>query len=190
MPPKEKLTKEEIVRCAFTLLRESGYDSLNARTLAKRLGCSTMPLFRHFSGMKEIREVAVARAIERYSDYIRQGLAEPIPFKGVGRAYIRFAKDEPQLFRLFFMTPPGTVEGIPTVDPMLAQVLPAVQRAMGSSTETPEKMLYAMWIFVHGIASMIVTGMIEYDEETIGAMSSEVFAGLKEQWSKKEEKNV
>ena len=45
MPPKIKVTKEDIIRIAIDCVRESGEGSLNARNIASRLGASTQPIF-------------------------------------------------------------------------------------------------------------------------------------------------
>ena len=39
MPPKVKVTREQIVQAALALVRESGAQALNARAVANRLGC-------------------------------------------------------------------------------------------------------------------------------------------------------
>ena len=55
MPPKPKVTRNQIVAAAFELVRTQGHESLNVRTLAKALGCSTQPLLYWFDSMEEIR---------------------------------------------------------------------------------------------------------------------------------------
>ena len=190
MPPKEKLTQEEITAAAFELLRRGGIEGINARALAKELNCSTMPLFRHFETMEQIRLVAVKQAEEVYKSYIERGLRDYIPaFKGSGLAYIRFAKEEPQLFRLFFMTPVGSVSGISPVDPMHDLVACAAQNSAGTSWEGAERILQEMWLFIHGIATTYVTGTADFSEETIGEMMTDVFLGLKMRLAKRGEDN-
>ncbi len=181
MPPKERLTEEDIISAAFELLRREGIEAINARALAKELNCSTMPLFRHFEGMEQIRVAAVKRAEEMYTGYIEQGLKEHTPaFKGAGLSYIRFAKEEPQLFRLFFMTPIGTVSGISPVDPTREVVIHAARNSAGTSFEEAEQILMEMWLFVHGVATTLVTGTADFSEEDISQMMTDVFMGLKQ----------
>lgn len=179
MPPKEKLGKEEIVAGAFELLRQNGIEGLNARGLAAYLGCSTMPLFRQFGSMEEIRVAAIERAIDCYNGYIRKGLEEPLPFKGVGKAYIRFAKEEPRLFELFFMSPKGKYHELPEADPNYETVASTASKAVGGTCADGERIYREMWIFVHGIATLVVLGTMEFEEEEIGEMLSDVFGGLR-----------
>ncbi|MBQ9086525.1 MAG: TetR/AcrR family transcriptional regulator [Clostridia bacterium] len=179
MPPKEKLTRADIQQGALALLRESGYEGLNARALAERLGCSTMPLFRHFRNMEEIRLAAIASASEIYTGYIRRGSEQPVPFKGIGMEYIRFAKEEPRLFQLFFMTSHQKVPLLPSEDPNYADVSRIASVASGLLGEEGKRMYREMWIFVHGIATMVVTGVMDFCEKEIGEMLTDVFQGLR-----------
>ena len=48
MPPKAKVTKDMIIDAAFEVARESGVENINARTVAKKLNCSTQPVMYHF----------------------------------------------------------------------------------------------------------------------------------------------
>lgn len=52
MPPKIKITKEEIVDTALNLVREAGEQALNARSIAAKLKCSTQAVW-HISGLQE-----------------------------------------------------------------------------------------------------------------------------------------
>ena len=62
MPPKVKVTKEEIIRAAVEIVRRDGHQALNARTVAAALNCSTQPVFSNFSGMDALRMAVVERA--------------------------------------------------------------------------------------------------------------------------------
>jgi Transcriptional regulator len=61
MPPKIKTTQEDIILAAIHLTRNGGWDSVNARSLAKELGCSTQPIFRAFGSMEELKEMVYKR---------------------------------------------------------------------------------------------------------------------------------
>ena len=187
MPPKEKLGRQDVIRGAVELVRECGFDALNARALAQRLGCSTMPLFRHFKGMDEIRRAVFERIVEIYAAYIRRGAEQEIPFKAVGMEYIRFAKEEPNLFRLMFMTDPHSLPMMPPEDPTHQQVSSLASRASGLRGELAETVYREMWIFVHGIATLIVTGVMDFQEAEISTMLTDVFQGLRRKMNQQQE---
>ena len=62
MPPKAKVTRDMIVDAAFDLVRAEGQGALNARAVARRLGCSTQPVLYAFATMEELKAAVYARA--------------------------------------------------------------------------------------------------------------------------------
>ena len=44
MPPKAKVTREMIIDAAFEIIRNTGIEAVNARTVSKELNCSTQPV--------------------------------------------------------------------------------------------------------------------------------------------------
>ena len=98
MPPKVRITKEEIIEAALRIVRESGDEALNARNVAAALGCSTQPVFSNFPSMVELRLAVVERADMLYESYIKEEIeSEKYPaYKASGMAYIRFAVEEKQ----------------------------------------------------------------------------------------------
>jgi AcrR family transcriptional regulator len=55
MPPKVKVTKEDIIQASVELVRKKGTDAINARTIASALNGSTQPIFSNFESMEELR---------------------------------------------------------------------------------------------------------------------------------------
>ena len=97
MPPKAKFTKEQILKSALEIVRESGIDALSARSLGTALGCSPQPIFSYFENMEDVKNEVISAAKSIYAKYINEGLKKSPTFKGVGMKYIEFAKDEPKL---------------------------------------------------------------------------------------------
>ena len=64
MPPKVKVSKKMVMDASFEVIRTSGHENLNARTIAEHLGCSTQPVLYSFKTMDEIREAAYAMSRE------------------------------------------------------------------------------------------------------------------------------
>lgn len=103
MPPKVKFQKEEIVSAAVEITREKGIDALTARELASKLGVSTRPIFTYFDTMDELKNEVYTFVKNLYREYIEQGLKAPVPNLGVGQQYLRFAKAEPELYKLLYL---------------------------------------------------------------------------------------
>ena len=99
MPPKVKVTKEDIINAAVDFVRNSGAQAMNARTIASALNCSTQPVFSNFASMDELRLAVVERADKLCQEYLRREVesGEFPAYKANGMAYIRFAKEEKEL---------------------------------------------------------------------------------------------
>ena len=55
MPAVKKVSREEIIDAAVDVLRDGGFSSVNARSVAKKLGCSTQPIYFSFKNMDELK---------------------------------------------------------------------------------------------------------------------------------------
>ena len=188
MPPKSNLTREKIAETAFEILRKDGYDALNARYLAERLGTSTMPLFHYFENMDEIKRVAVRLGIQKYDTYMEEGSKNELPFKGIGRAYIKFAKEEPELFKLLFMTATENVIGLPKEDKNTCIAIGFATAMLNGNAEDGSRALRNMWIVVHGIATLEATGKMSFSDDEISCILSDIFQALKTNMIKEDER--
>ena len=179
MAPKVKITKEEIIKAAFDLVRERGAQALNARTLATELNCSTQPIFSNFSSMTELTEALIQRAYERYNLFLQREAEDGrYPrYKSYGMAYIRFAKEEKELFKLLFMCDRTDAEIKPSSD--FSESARLIASANGVSQDVAELMHLEMWSCVHGIGVMLVTSYLELDEELISRMLTDIYQGLR-----------
>lgn len=181
MPPRTKITKEQIIDATFKLVREKGSEYLHARKIAKELSISTQPIFKYFSKMADLIIVVKERALSVYYEYINQGMLMEKPFKGTGLKYIEFAKNEPNLFKFLFMD-----EGMHDYkkvgivkDEASNQQVELIAKSIGCSVEDARLIELESWIFVHGIASMIVTNTIVFDDEIISKVLSDFYLGVK-----------
>ena len=103
MPAKAKVTKEMIVDAAFSIARQAGAENINARTVSERLHCSTQPVMYHFATIEELKRTVYARADVYHSEYLMNMKKPPRGAAlGIGMNYIRFAIEEPHLFRFLF----------------------------------------------------------------------------------------
>lgn len=180
MPPKAKFTKEEVVSAALDILREHGKEGLTARALGQKLGSSARPIFTLFSGMDEIFREAERAAQELYNKYVEAGLSESIPFKGVGRSYLRFAKEEPKLFQLFFFGERKATKGdvLFVIEENYRAILNSIVTFYRVDMERARELYFHSWVYTHGIASLIATGMCTFSEEECNAMLTTVFKGI------------
>ena len=185
MPPKCKFTKEEIVRTALDLVRAEGLDAVTARALAAKLGTSTRPIFTFYDSMDTLLQDTILAAKELYTSYALQGLQSEPPFMGVGVQYLRFAREEPKLFQLLLMSRMPEVldpfSALETYDDRFAQVVGIIQDGYQVDSGSASRLYRHLWIYTHGIATLLVTGVCSFTDEEIGQMVTEVFVSLLKQ---------
>ncbi|MBE6656339.1 MAG: TetR/AcrR family transcriptional regulator [Ruminococcaceae bacterium] len=182
MPPKVKFSREQIVDAAYELIRKEGKDALTARNLASALGTSTAPIFTAFESIEALTDAVTARAMARYDAYLSEGLSHPIPFKGAGCAHIRFAKDEPLLFRFLFIEregQPPVLHYLPGSGYNEERVRGTLESSYGYETESAKRLYNHLSVYVHGLAMLYAFGHCVFDEKDIDGMLFEVFHALK-----------
>lgn len=183
MPPKVKITKEDIINAAVDIVRSSGDQALNARNIAAALNCSTQPIFSNYASMDELRLGVVEKADELCQAYTQQEIesgAYPI-YKATGMAYIRFAKEEQELFKLLYMrdrTKEADIQGAELSEEMVS----IIQNATGLDDKAAQLFHLEMWAYVHGIATMFATNYLDLDWALVSKMMTDCYQGLRKQY--------
>ena len=185
MPPKIRITKADIVNTAVDIVRKNGESALNARNIATALNCSTQPVFSNFATMDDLRVAVVEAADALCGEYRKREVesGEYPPYKANGIAYIRFAKEEKELFKLLYMRDRPN-EVIPDETDTGSQMESIVQSNTGLEDSDAKLFHLEMWAYVHGIATMIATGYFHLDWELISKMLTDCYQGLKKQFEK------
>ncbi|MDF2519901.1 MAG: hypothetical protein K0R84_529 [Clostridia bacterium] len=158
MPPKQKITKDMILEAAFQITKEKGFEGVNARSLAKVIGCSTQPIFSHYSNMADLKKEFCEYISSYYNEYVLSRAKGENFFREIGLAYIAFAKNESNLFQLLFMS---ERTGVDMYSDMFGdenlEVAKVVSAKAGISLEAAKNLFRKIWIFVHGIAALTAT---------------------------------
>ncbi len=188
MPPKVRITKEEIIRTALDLVRQSGAEAINARAIANALHCSTQPIFSNFETMEELENATLAAAHTLYLDFLVKETESGNypPYKAFGMAYIRFAKEEKELFKFLFMRDRTEKDISPTSD--FEASIDMIMKANGLTREKAEFFHLECWACVHGIAVMLATSFLSFEWDTISAMVTDVYQGLRQKHLSEETK--
>ena len=175
MPPSVKFTKQEIIDAALRVTRAGGIGSLTARSLASELGASTRPMFTYFDSMDALKHEVHEAAKDLYRAYVERGLAEPIPFLGVGQSYIRFAKEEPELYKLLFLEKPSSAGGGAMEALALSQdlVRASLMRIYRMDAEQADCYFRDLWLVAFSFATLIVTDDSPYTDAQMSAIFTE-----------------
>ena len=176
MAPKVKYTREEIIIAAVGIVRKKGVSSLTAREVASALGVSTRPIFTYYDSMDALKSEVYDYAKQVYKDRIELGLAEPLPFLGVWHRYLAFAREEPQLYRLLFLTPPdcgscGAVEALAFSQSLARE---SIMRVYGFDPDTADCFFRDIWLVAFSFATLVVTGNCPYTDKEIFDIGAEV----------------
>lgn len=187
MPPSSKIKRENILAAAVELTRQSGAAALNARALAQYLGCSTQPIFSNYGSMEALKVEVIRYAGETYGRFVAEDMTSGKypPYKASGMAYIRFAAEERELFKLLFMRD-RSGEQSPDEQVQMEPVYAAIQAGTGLSRE--EAMLFHLeiWTCVHGIATMVATAYWRWDYDMASRVISDIYQGLRARFLTKE----
>ena len=181
MPPKSKYTREQIIDIAFEMVRSEGMEILTARNLASKLKTSTAPIFTAFQTIEELQTEVINKAKKLYKEYIDEGLKEEPAFKGVGIKYIEFAKDEPKLFNLLFMSGDSIEKFshfMPQNDENAPMILDLIKNSYNLDFDKAKKLYNHLSVYTHGLAVLYAQGSWVFTDEDISKMLSEIFIAL------------
>ena len=185
MPPTVKITKEDIIKTAMEGVRKHGEAALNARAIAANLQCSTQPIFSNFATMADLRKAVIFAVEELSAEYIKKEIEKNIypPYKATGMAYIRFAKEEKELFHLLYMRNRSS-EGEDDESSSFREMKKMVQELTGLEEGSAALFHLEMWTFTHGIATLVATEFCDLSFELISTMMTDAYQGLRKRYEK------
>ena len=180
MPPKVKITKQDIINTAIEMVRQGGMECINARDLAAALGCSTQPIFSNFESMEDLHAEIISEAERIYIEFTKKEMESGsyTAYKASGMAYIKFAKEEKQLFKFLFMRDRSGESGGEDSE-FTNEIFGIVQDSTGLEMDKAKLFHLEMWTCVHGLATMIATGYLDLDIELVSRIISDSYLGHK-----------
>ena len=169
MPPKARITKEMILNTVLDLTRQSGFETVNARSVAGRLQCSTRPIFTCYENMEELKREFLAFAYEFYQQYVAnfRKSVKVSPCLVLPLSYIGFARKETQLFKLLFIS---------DMDLKMANArdfyeeIDNEKRAeefaglIGVETERAKVVFLDLFLYAHGMAVLTATNKMALEQ--------------------------
>ena len=180
MPPKARITREMIVEEGFQIARAEGPDKITARSVSQRLGCSTQPVLYSFHSVEEIRAAVYQRADAYHSQWLMRGERDyGDPMLNIGMNYIRFAVEEPRLFRFLFQSDSFAGAGLTDLMGMeaLEPMIGLLAQEAGVTQAAAREIFMTLFVLAHGYASLFANNSMVYDETQIVSALSSVFTG-------------
>lgn len=183
MPPHVKFTREAVVDAAVQVVRRGGMAALNARAIAAQLGCSTQPLYSVMPNMDALRAAVYAEAARRFGQTIAQADLPGVPrYKATGMALLRFANEERELYKLLLLRDRADENeqvDDPSLDSTTNTEYTAIMEATGYSLETAQLFHRHMFIYIQGLAAMIASGYLRYEQELCSQLLTEEYQALR-----------
>ena len=182
MPPKARFTKEQITKAALGIVSEKGAQALTAKELGAALGTSTTPIFTVFHSMQEVQDAVMLAAMERFEEYAHKAAHLGPVFKQVGMQMILFAKEEPKLYQLIFMSSISEAQTFDDIYAHLGSVadecLDVLQKDYDLSKENAKTLFEHVWIHTFGIGALCATGVCDFSHEQIAEMLTQDFTAM------------
>ncbi len=180
--PKQRITKEMVVDAAFEIARKDGLDKATVKTIAEKLGCSVQPIYSYCKNMDGLRNDVAEKARGFVQEYVSGLIDKNDLFRSTGRAYIRIAKEEPLIFRLYLFQERKNVSSLEEL--YRTETNPAVAEMMAKnlniSVSAAKQLHLNMLIYTIGIGTIFsVTSSSISESEIFGQQEQAYQAFLK-----------
>ena len=177
IPTTTKITKEMILNVAFQITKTDGFDKVSNRTIAKKLNSSIRPIYYQFKNVDELNKELYTMISKYFYKYIMNDIeTSPLPYKQIGINYINFAKKENKLFQLLFMSDNKNVmETLTKQKDEFTKILDIIKKYTKLKSEVVENFHTEIWIFTHGIATLVANNTIDLTDEEISKLLSYEF---------------
>ena len=166
MPAVRKASREQIIDAAVAVLRDGGFSAVNARSVARKLGCSTQPIYFSFKNMDELKAALTERAIELHTQRVRDSLraheGSDSRYSSYGMGFVRFAAEEKQLFRWLYLE--GKQLGPYQNDVLLPEVIAVIVEEFGYTENIARRFHQDMTYFTYGLAILANTDHLHLTE--------------------------
>ena len=181
MPTKIKISKDMILDTAFKIVKEHGMEKLSNREIANKLKCSIRPIYYQFANVEELQKELYSKIEKYFYDFLLNNMGDEIPkYKQVGINYIKFAKKEKKLFQTLFMSETGLAPEV--FVEKNGKDYKEIEKLIKISTNLEENDIKdfhtKMWIFCHGIATLVANGTIKLTDNQIQDLLSYEFQAL------------
>ena len=157
MPPKLKVTREQIREVSMKIAETSGIEAITARELGKRLGVSSRPLYSIFSSVEELKREVVGMICDFFAAELSKDRDSSDDFFKVGLNYLDFARNHPEFYRILHSTGLRYMgDHLKSAEEIIVEQVRGKSEYYAEFTKEEMSDLYRkMGIFTHGLADML-----------------------------------
>ncbi len=169
MPAIVEIKKEKVIKTAVKMVNDKGWDSVNARSLAKELGISTKPLYRLYQSMDEIKEDIYKEIYRQYDAYINSRIDSSKALLTLAIAYVEFAQKYKNLFKSLFLSNNLKWQSLDDVldEKWNQSTIVNLVNKHKLSFDDAKTLFMNYWLYVNGLATLIATNDIKIDEKEL-----------------------
>ncbi|MBR2409160.1 MAG: TetR/AcrR family transcriptional regulator [Lachnospiraceae bacterium] len=183
MPSSPKIQKEAILKTAFDLLLREGYASINIKTVAAELGCSTQPISRQFGSMEGFRKELLVYCLTQLKSFFSvKGEKVSEIVTGIAKGYINLAFDFPNLYKYLYMMKHEEEKMSALLNLLRSEnyerILFMLKSEYGMEEKEAKEYLNNLNYYVHGVASYVAIGYVDASKKEIMKRVQKVNEGL------------
>ena len=171
MPKTTTITKEVIINSTFEIVREEGFYNISARKIAKKIGCSTQPIYWVYKSMDDLIRDVVNKVVSYLSEMLRNYKKSGKPFLDYGLGYVYIAHAEPVFFKAIYV---DNILCLKMTEIVPEKEMLDLMKQDSCCDNLPDDKLLEIatnaWLLAHGIASLIASEMLVYNEEKVEKM--------------------
>ncbi len=166
--------REQILTVARDLVLAHGVKALSMRRVAAAAGISATAIYRHYKDKEALVWGVVEEGFRAFASYLFPSLSGATPLERLqlaGRNYIRFAIEQPEYYRLIFMSwfDAASADAVakkgkrePAQEPTFQFLLDRVGECIKAGVIKPEVPVLdaatGIWAQVHGLAALYLAG--------------------------------
>ena len=166
MSAKKRISKDEIIDAAVEVLRDGGFSAVNARSVAKKLGCSTQPIYFSFQNMDELKAALTERAIRMHTQRVRDSIriheGNDSRYSSYGMGFVKFAAEEKRFFRWLYLE--EEQRGPYQNDVLTSEVIDVITEEFGYPADVARRFHQDMIYYTYGLAILANTDHLHLKE--------------------------
>lgn len=185
---RQALSRASIVSATRDLIIQRGAHDVSLREVGRALGVTAPALYAHVDDKQDLLAAVAAGEFEKLASHFEVAMAlDPDPvaqIRSTSRAYIEFALENPELFRLMFLFPPAAFAGDEPALEAATRAFDLPASAMRNAIESgavhsiePDVAVLMQWAACHGVADVLLMDL-GFDSDTFPAVAGAVIDAL------------